>query len=401
MDNQIPSSRHCDPISTQELERRWAAARNAMRSSGIDALVMQGAQDFMGGYVRWFADQPALMGYPRTIIFPQEGLMTICDVGPFNGEANPNGKDPEARGVGRRVFTPSFNATVHYTARYDAELVVKEIRRNGFKTVGLLCADGTYHGMIDGIRSQLNDVEFVDASEIIDQIKAIKSPEEMEGIRRAAAMQDQIMAKVREHIRPGMKEFEVSAYAQYVGQLLGSQQGIFLCSAAEPGRPAQFRYRFQQSRTIQKGDAFTLLVENNGPGGFYTELCRVFTLGPAPAELKDALAVCLEAQQHTLKQLVPGASCAEIFASHNAFMRAHGLNEEKRIHCHGQGYELVERPLIRQDESMTVKEHMHLAVHPVILNERIFMTNTDNYLIGPQGPLPCLHQTPQAIIEVV
>jgi Xaa-Pro aminopeptidase len=395
------ASRNCNPISTAELERRWNATRLAMRAAGIDALVMQGAQDFMGGYVRWFADQPALMGYPRTIIFPVEGLMTICDVGPFNGEANPDGKDPDARGVGRRVFTPSFNATVHYTSRYDAELVAKEIRRNGFKTVGLLCADGTYHGMIDGIKKGLDGVTFVDASEMVDQIKAIKSPEEMESIRRSAAMQDQILAKVRDHIRPGMKEFEVSAYAQYIGQLLGSQQGIFLSSAASTGRPAQFRYRFQQSRVIEKGDAFTLLIENNGPGGFYTELCRVITLGPAPQELKDALAVCLEAQDHTLKQLKPGASCSEIFASHNAFMREHGLVEEKRIHCHGQGYELVERPLIRQDETMTVKEHMHLAVHPVILNERVFMTNTDNYLIGPDGPLPCLHRTPKTIIEVV
>ena len=66
----------------------------------------------------------------------------------------------------------------------------------------------------------------------------------------------------------------------------------------------------------------------------------------------------------------------------------------------GQGYELVERPLIRQDETMKIQENMHLACHPVLLTDRYFMTNTDNYLIGPQGPLPCLHQTPKEIIEV-
>ena len=198
MSANVPQTRHCDAISTAELERRWAAARAAMRSAGIDALVMQGSQDFMGGYVRWFADQPALMGYPRTIIFPVEGLMTICDVGPFGGVTHPEGKDPDARGVGKRVFTPSFNATVAYTSRYDAELVANEIRQNGFRTVGLLCADGAYHGMIDGIRRACEGVNFVDASELIDAIKAIKSPEEMQVIRRAAAMQDQILAKVRD-----------------------------------------------------------------------------------------------------------------------------------------------------------------------------------------------------------
>ena len=38
-------SRMRDPISTSELERRWAATRTAMRSAGLDALVVQSAED--------------------------------------------------------------------------------------------------------------------------------------------------------------------------------------------------------------------------------------------------------------------------------------------------------------------------------------------------------------------
>ena len=58
-------SRMRDPISTSELERRWAATRTAMRSAGLDALVVQSAEDWMGGYSRWFTDQPATNAYPR------------------------------------------------------------------------------------------------------------------------------------------------------------------------------------------------------------------------------------------------------------------------------------------------------------------------------------------------
>ena len=45
-----------NPISTGELERRWAAARKVMAERKIDALLMQQNNDWLGGYVRWFTD---------------------------------------------------------------------------------------------------------------------------------------------------------------------------------------------------------------------------------------------------------------------------------------------------------------------------------------------------------
>ena len=71
-----------------------------------------------------------------------------------------------------------------------------------------------------------------------------------------------------------------------------------------------------------------------------------------------------EAQVHTLRLLKPGASCAEVAAKHDDYMRARGLPAELRLYAHGQGYDLVERPLIRADETMVLEEHMNLAVHP-------------------------------------
>ena len=66
-----------NPISTAELERRWAAARKGMAERKIDALVMQNNNDWLGGYVRWFTDTPLSNGYPRSVIFPASDLMTV------------------------------------------------------------------------------------------------------------------------------------------------------------------------------------------------------------------------------------------------------------------------------------------------------------------------------------
>jgi hypothetical protein len=81
-------------------------------------------------------------------------------------------------------------------------------------------------------------------------------------------------------------------------------------------------------------------------------------------------------------------------------MRSRGLPEEKRLYSHGQGYDMVERPLVRHDEPMLIQENMNIVVHPGMMTERLFMTNTDNYIIGKNGPGDCIHKTPKKILEI-
>jgi len=64
------------------------------------------------------------------------------------------------------------------------------------------------------------------------------------------------------------------------------------------------------------------------------------------------------------------------------------------------GYDMVERPLIRDDEEMQIEENMAIVCHPGILNERMFVHNTDIYLIESSGPSACLHSTEKQIFEI-
>src|SRR5260370_6961345 len=71
-----------NPISTRELERRWAAVRKIMAERKIDALVMQNNNDWLGGYVRRLTDTPLSNRYPRSVGFPPPDLITVVDMGP-------------------------------------------------------------------------------------------------------------------------------------------------------------------------------------------------------------------------------------------------------------------------------------------------------------------------------
>jgi Xaa-Pro aminopeptidase len=386
-------------VSIAEMQRRWQAVRARMHELGIDALVVQNSSDWVGGYIRWFSNQPATNGYPTGAVFPLEGGISLIEQGPFGGVRTAGQAELLATGIARRLTTPSY-PSVGYSGGYDADIAAGELHRFGAKRVGFVAPASMYHSFGKRLCDVLKHIELVDATDLVDRIKAIKSDEERALIRQVAAMQDAVMARVRDFVRPGLKDFEIAAYAQYVGQQMGSEQGIFLCSSAPWGQAASFRPRSMQGRTLERGDIYSLLIENNGAGGYYTELSRIFVLGQAPQELRDAHATVIDAQRFALSLLKPGASCREIYAQHNAYLRRHDMPEERRLSVHGMGYDMVERPLIRDDEDMLIEEHMAIVCHPGILNARMFVHNTDMYLIEAQGPSECLHRTPKQIFEL-
>ena len=384
------------PVSDAELERRWTAVREAMTAEGIDVLVVQNNSGETGGYVRWLTDVPASY-YPTSVVFPREGLMSVVAHGVL-GDVRElvDGTDGRWRGVERVYGTASF-PPAPFTREYDAEFALKALEPFARARIGLV---GTYqmsYAFGDRITRELSAARFSEASGLVDPIKAVKSPEEQELIRAAARLQDEVMEAAFAEAEPGKKESDIAAVARRRAQELGSEVGIYMVGSGPLA--AHIAPRHFQSRVLQPGDVLALLVEVDGPGGMFTELGRSCSLGPVPQQLAEELAFTLEAQRFTLGLLVPGAAAADVASAYNAFMEESGRPRERRLHCHGQGYDLVERPFIRFDETMPVAEGMNFACHPQYVHDGMFSWICDNYLIGPGGPGGRLHAFPQAILE--
>jgi Xaa-Pro aminopeptidase len=391
------SERLQTPISTAELERRWNAVRAAMKREKVDVLLMQNNNDHMGGYVKYFTDMPATNGYPNTVIFPADDEMTVVCQGPFKGDGRPPAD--MWRGVKRMLTTPSYESA-HFTQGYDPDLAAKALQPYAKGTIGLV---GTYQmsfAMGDTIMKKFPSARYVDASELVDRIKVIKSAEELELVRRAAIMQDGAMKAAFAAIKPGMRDTEVAAVAVHYSQDHGSENGIYLCASAPPGVAAKFGQRHVQNRTIQKGDSFALLVEDSGPGAMFTELGRSCVLGKVPQQMKDELEMVKASRKLTLDMLKPGTPCKDIWEAFNEFMRKNGRPEEARLYCHGQGYDLVERPLIRSDEPWVIQKDMNIVVHPTYAHGGYLNWLCDNYIIGGNGPGDRIHYFPEEIVEI-
>jgi Xaa-Pro aminopeptidase len=385
-------------ISDNELERRWKAVRQVMKERRLDFLIVQNCTDYLGGYVKWLTDMPALHNYPVTVIFPREDEMTTIWSGP-RPPAEPNPPAWSLRGVKKRVSVPII-PSLGYSSIFDGEKVVEELApfrkcRIGLAGMGFMSA--AFYNYITG---HLAAAEFEDITDEVDMIKAIKSDEEIRYIRETCEMQDAAFEYALTRVEPGRRDYEVYADVRHKCMEMGSEQQLVMVGSAPIGTTGAMFYEHFGNRMIEEGDQFTILIESNGPSGFYGHIARIICLGKASAELEEQLELAQRAQKITLDLLKPGANPAAIWDANNEFMRSVGYPEETRIYAHGQGYDLVERPSLDPHETMKIGAGMNIAVHPSVVSDKAFAFVCENYIVSESGEKVCLHKTPQKIFVI-
>ena len=391
-----------DPVFARaprsELERRWAAVRQYMAERGLDAVVTVGFDDSLSGYVRWFCDFGA-SAYMKAVLFFADGPMATVEHGALDGVGERSPNDPNNPGVGKVYSTATFKS-VAATFTYEADAVVTELKRRGVRRVGLIRKGGMPHAFVARLEEGLTGVEWSDETDALDRLKAVKSPVELASLRDACRIQDEVFAKVLEKVRPGVREVELLAFAEHEFRLRGAIDGTMASGSAPSGQSAGLRPWRSQNRILQQGDCFTILLEMSNDAGYYGELARQVVIGKPTQEHRGALKVIKEAQAATVSRFLPGASCAEIAAAHDKFMIGRGCEAEARLFSHSQGYDLVERPLVRRDETMSLEAGMFLSCHPVVATPTLFAFLCDNFIIKPDGPAERVHTTPQEIFQV-
>ncbi len=386
---------HSSALPAGELDRRWTAVRGYLREHDASALVATASQDYLGGYYRWLTDRPAYHGYGASVIFHVDDPMTVVDHGELNGtrifESN-----AEYPGVARVRSTAAFQSVV-YTHNYEAGLILEELRARGCRRVAVAGMGAMPHSMAAMLLN--GGFELLDATEWLDGEKAIKSEAELDIIRGVAALQDEVFARTLNQLYAGMRERDVMAIVQAEAAKLGSEQGAIITGSAQAGQPGFMRFPYYQERQIKTGEYMSLLIEVNGRSGYYCELGRIVSFGPAPSILTEGVAQSKALQAEVLAAMRPGAPARKLAALNDENLRKLGLPPERRLFAHGQGYDLVERPLIREDETMNLAAGMNFACHPAVFRPDLFCFVCDNHIITPTGTEP-IHVTAQKVFEV-
>lgn len=384
------------PMSDREMERRWSTIQTYMQENGVDVLIAQNDNQYLGGYVRYLTDMAVEQGYPISVLFPAKGKMTTIT---SSSPSNPLPPEWFMRGIETRLGAPYFR-TFNYTDLYDAKLMEQYIVDHNCKVVGLIAPSLLNSKMVNYLAEQLPNVEFVDVTNAIDEIKAVKSEDEIVAIKRAVLMHDQVLQAMPAIIRPNMYEYEVRAEINKMLINKGSEQNLVMMGSATGGTRTPHLHSFYQNKKIEDGDDIIVMIEANGGGGYYAEIVRTFCIGHQPSEeLKEAWKISKDMQDFTVDLMKPGADCGEMLHKVNEKLGTYGLPPETRLFAHGQGYDLVERPAFFKGESMKLKENMFFAVHPQVIKDKAMGMCCDQFLITDNGATR-VEITPQEIFVI-
>ena len=384
------------PMSLSELGRRHTAVKAAMEKEGIDMLLMSNDNQFLGGYIRYFTDIPAGNAYPMTVMFEKTGEITsIC-----MGIPSQPGPPPwAARVITNRISIPYFRS-LNYTHSYDADAIAKLVKDKNIKKLGIVGMGMVSHVIISTIKEKTS-AEVVNATPLVDKIKAVKSAEELEFVKMSVKMHEESIGHIKSILKPGMYEYELRAELARWLKVYGSEEQLLILQSQSEKVP-HIIPQFYQNRQIQKGDYVTVLNESSGPGGFYAEIMRTFVLGEPSKTAVEAYDTAVELQKWVAEMLRPGVAANSIWPKYNARLREMGMPIEERLFMHGQGYDLVEMPGFGEGDDTILEEGMFIALHPNVYlpgnNEHGVCC--EQFLVTPQGGLNMYSLNKQEIVIV-
>ena len=376
-------------LSQGELERRWKAVRERMAAKGISHLVVQSQQRFVGGYFRWFTDLPG-NNYHITAVFPVDEEMTIIGHGAPAPATPITPPEWALRGVKERINTPAF-PNVWWEDAWDAEKAVEVIKRRKPNAVGLVGLGNMSAALYENLKKGLQGVDVVNATDLVDEVRMVKSEEEIKLHREAAYLHEMSYEVAKKAIRPGRSVGEVMEEIRHAQVLAGSEEQQINIAFGQPGGAHYAQSSWGNTsvrRPFREGDVVNMLIESSAAGGYWYDLRRFVCIGRAPGELQDAYAIVREARKILAANLEPGTTPGVALKASDEFLKSKGCPPEARVAGHGQGLDLVERPVVRYEETAKLQAGMVISLHPTASAIRATACIADTYVIGKSGAVP-------------
>lgn len=373
-----PQSALAIPFDADRLNR-------LMEEAGIDVVLAtskHNVQYLLGGHRAFFFDYMDAMGVSRylpVMVYPKGDAAHAAYIGHrlegFQKQVKP-------------FWTPE--ADTSSSGSVDAiKKAIDHLRRIGLKPkrigveLGFLPLDA---GM--ALRSAFPDSEFVDALFVLERLRAIKSPEELEKLRIASDLViDSMLAVIQSHGAGTTKqELAEALRREETNRGLTFEYCLIAAGASHNRAPSPQRW--------EEGDV--LSVDSGGNyHGYIGDLARMAILGEPDAELEDYLAEIEAIQRAAMKPMRPGAMGGEIYVAAEGLMHKSKLHNHMHFIGHGMGLVSHEAPRLTDrgpvpydaaDANRPLEVGMVVSIETTLQHpKRGFIKLEDTAVVTPTG----------------
>ena len=206
-------------------------------------------------------------------------------------------------------------------------------------------------------------VELLPTRGVVEALRAVKDATELDAIRRAAAISDEVYTALSRERLVGRTESEVAWWIERTFREAGAEALAFdsiVASGENGARP----HAGAGETVIREG---TLVTVDTGcrVDGYCSDCTRTFATGELPPRLADAYELVLRAQLDGLAAVRAGAHGRDVDAASRVGIVAAGLGEAYGHGLgHGLGMEVHEAPVLRPESEDTLVVGNVVTVEP-------------------------------------
>ena len=266
-------------------------------------------------------------------------------------------------------------AVQEYTS-YTIEAPIAGLLNQAEALVKLLAAFGSLKGSIgvetnqlpallqEKLREALPLASFQPLDGLLDRLRAVKSPPELERLRSALALCDLAQAETKRLIQPGRTEIEVWGGVKTKMEIQAGGRLPVLADFLAGSRTAEIgglpgRY------ALQPGDA---VIADIVPrlDGYWGDNAGTHFVGEPSSELRKIYTIVLETLRRGIAAVKPGLKACDLDALLRGLIRDQGYPVYPHHSGHGLGASYHEEPRIVPYNKMKLEPGMLIALEPGI-----------------------------------
>ena len=199
----------------------------------------------------------------------------------------------------------------------------------------------------------------------VERLREVKDAGEQEAIRRSAALIQPVLEQVAAAGLVGRTEREVAWSIQEAFHSVGADELSFPSIVAAHERGSQ--PHAEPGPDLIGADTLVTIDLGCVLDGYCSDCTRTFATGSVPQRLRDAYAVCLEAQLAAMEGIRPGLSGPDADAIARDIIDRAGFGEHFGHPLgHGVGLEVHEDPRLSALSAATLEPGMVVTVEPGI-----------------------------------
>ena len=254
------------------------------------------------------------------------------------------------------------------------------VKRLGFEAEEMLFA--TYNRLKDALCVE----ELVPLGHEITKMRRIKTPRELEYIRHAESIGDQVFTEILDFIKPGMTELEIAARIEYLLKVKGASGCSFPAIVAS-GVNSSMPHAVPSSKKIEVGDFLTMdfgcVYE-----GYCSDMTRTIVIGKASDKQKEVYETVLKAQLAALDFLRAGVKGKDvdkvardiIYSAGYEGCFGHGLGHSVGLHIHeNPRLSMLEEDIIEAGMTETVEPGIYIKGFGGVRIEDLVVVTEDGY----------------------